>query len=161
MERYHETEAFKINIPMLKVDLIRTTDNGVQTVGKFYISGDQHFTCDTLERTYADNKRGISCIPAGKYHCAKKLATKNIPYEHITILNVPNRDGIAIHKGNLFTSSRGCILVGKGWGDINNDNNVDILNSSNTFASLMSFLPDEFILSITEAIKTKPHEKIV
>ena len=141
---------------MIQVQLIRTIDNGVETTGKLYITGDQHFACDTLERTYANNQRGISCIPAGKYICVKKDATEAIPYQHVSITNIPNRSGVAIHSGNHFFHSKGCILVGLMGKDINKDGQVDILQSRDTFIKLMNVLTDEFTLSITEAqIKTK------
>lgn len=137
----------------MNVELIRTIDNGVQTTGKWYVTDGAHFACDTLERTYADNKRGVSCIPPGKYHCAKVGASQAIPYEHISITAVPGRSGICIHKGNHYFHSRGCVLVGKGYSDINKDGEIDILNSKNTFDALMKIVPQNFILTITEAQK--------
>ena len=160
--RYQESEAFKVNIPMVIVELIRTTDNGVQTTGKIYVNGDNHFVSDTLERAYKDNRKGVSCIPEGKYRCEKKLATKNIPYEHVTIIDVPNRAGIAIHKGNFYTHSRGCILLGKGYKDINNDGELDVLHSKVMFDEFMKCVPDSFILTIRGAIqKPKRHEESI
>lgn len=144
---------------MIQVQLIRTIDNGVQTTGKLYVSGEQTFTCDTLERPYLNNQRGISCIPAGRYICIRKAATEAIPYTHITITNVPNRSGVAIHTGNLYTQSKGCILVGKGYADINKDGHTDVLQSRDTFTKLMNVLPEEFTLHISEAItRTKPKQ---
>lgn len=141
----------------LQIQLIRTKDNGVETVGKLYVSGDAIFTSDTLERTYDGNKRGISCIPGGKYLCKKKDGTEAIPYRHISIMGVSGREGICMHTGNLYTHSRGCILLGRGFSDINKDGQMDILNSKNTFAAFMATVPDEFMLNITEVtIKTKP-----
>lgn len=136
----------------IKVQLIRTTDNGVQTVGKLYVSGDQHYTCDTLERPFKNNEKGVSCIPSGRYICGKLAPTEAIPYPHIAVYNVPGRDGIRIHSGNLFSHSRGCILVGKGYADINKDGQKDVLSSKQTLIELMNVLPDEFTLHITEAI---------
>lgn len=141
----------------IKVQLMRTLDTGIETTGKLYVNGDLIFTCDTLERTYADNQRGISCIPAGRYICTKVPATEAIPYAHISVTNVPNRSGIKIHKGNLYTHSKGCILLGRGWGDINKDGQMDILNSKNTFDQFLREMPQDFTLHISEAItRTKP-----
>ncbi len=141
----------------LQVQLIRTLDNGIETIGKMYVSGDATFASDSLERTYDGNKKGVSCIPGGKYICKKVGATIAIPYPHIAITGVSGRDGICMHTGNLYTHSKGCILLGKGFGDINKDGQKDILNSKNTFSNFMSMIPDEFTLTITEVtIKTKP-----
>jgi len=136
---------------VIKCDIIRTIDNGVQTTGKLYITGDTVFACDTLERTYLNNQKKVSCIPAGKYFCMKVDASEAIPYPHLAILDVPNRDGICIHSGNLYTHSKGCIIVGDKFTDINNDGQQDILHSRKTLEKLMSLLPNEFLLTITEA----------
>lgn len=136
---------------MIEAALIRSTDNGIETIGKLYVTGGAVYACDTLERPYVHNQRGISCIPAGKYICKKVEASTHIPYPHISVTGVTGRDGICIHKGNLFSDSEGCILVGKGFGDINRDGQSDILNSKNTFDELMKLLPDQFVLTITEA----------
>ena len=136
----------------IKVQVIRSTDNGIQTVGKLYVSGDQHYTCDTLERPFKNNEKGVSCIPAGRYICVKRDATEAIPYQHVSITNVPGRSGVAIHSGNLYSHSKGCILVGKNYADINRDGQQDVLNSRKVFMELMNVLPDEFTLHITEAI---------
>ena len=144
----------------IKVQVIRTLDDGTQTTGNLFVSGDQTYTCSTLERPYLNNQRGISCIPAGRYICVKKDATEAIPYQHISITNVPNRSGVAIHTGNLYSQSKGCILVGKNYADINKDGHTDVLNSRNTFTQLMNVLPDEFSLQITEAI-TKSFPKTI
>ena len=135
---------------MIEVEIIRGKDNGIQTVGALYLWGDVSYACDTIERTYANNQRQISCIPAGKYICKKVVATEAIPYPHIWITNVSNRDGIKIHSGNLYSHSKGCVIVGKGFSDINKDGQQDILYSRDTLKELMSILPDEFNLTITE-----------
>ena len=136
----------------IKVQLIRTTDNGVQTIGKLYVSGDQHATFDTLERPFKNNERGVSCIPSGRYICSKLNPTEAIPYPHIAVHNVSGREGIRIHSGNLYSHSRGCILIGKGYADINKDGQSDVLQSKQSLIELMNVLPDEFTLHITEAI---------
>lgn len=139
----------------IDVRLIRSTDNGVQTTGKWYVSGEKHFACDTLERAYKNNERRVSCIPPGRHPCRKVGPTEKIPYPHFQVLDVPNRDGICGHAGNKYTDSLGCILFGMGFSDINKDGELDILNSRNTFDRLMAILPDEFMLTITEAQTVK------
>ena len=140
---------------MIECEIQRGLDNGIETDGKLYVIGDVKFSCDTLERTYDGNKRGISCIPAGKYLCKKVEGSEAIPYPHISITNVPNRDGICIHRGNLYSHSKGCILVGMGYADINKDGQKDILNSGKTLESLLQILPETFNLTVKEAnIKT-------
>lgn len=140
--------------------IIRSVDNDVQTTGKWYITGSVQFACDTLERTYKDNQRKVSCIPSGTFFYKKVLSSPAIPYPHLLILNVPGRDGICVHSGNLYTHSLGCILVGIGYSDINKDGQVDILRSKETLKKLLAFLPEEGTIKITEAQK-KPIKSII
>ena len=71
----------------------------------------------TLEREWKDNRRGISCIPAGNYKCKRVNSPKFGNTFEVT--NVPGRSHILFHKGNLDDDSHGCILVGEKFGNIN------------------------------------------
>ncbi len=106
------------------------------------------FTCVGLELPWKDNQRRISCIPVGVYDCIKVPATAAIPYEHISILGVPNRDGICIHKANYVSQLLGCVAVGEKHVDLNNDSESDVTNSDKTYKTLMALLPDKFKLEI-------------
>ena len=128
-----------------QVDVYRKKDNGVETIGSLTFG---EFHCDTLELPYKDNQKRISCIPAGKYLCKKVGVSGHIPYPHIAITNVPNRDGICIHKANYVSDLLGCIGVGDGLADINKDGQIDIIKSGLTFDKLMALLPNEFTLNI-------------
>ena len=135
----------------MELNLIRKSDNGIQTVGSLVLKNEQGvviFNCDTLELPWKENKKKISCIPKNSYDCIKREATKNIPYLHVLIMNIPNRDGVCIHKGNLYTQIQGCVLVGKGYGDINKDGQLDVLSSGVTFDKMMALLPNKFTLII-------------
>ena len=131
------------------MEIVRISDNGTQTLGRLTFDG---FSCDTLELPYKDNARRISCFPPGTYICKKVGATKAIPYPHISITNVPNRDGICIHKANYVSDLRGCIGVGNGLADLNKDGQLDIINSKKTFEAMMALLPSEFTLTVTDKI---------
>lgn len=141
----------------MEIEIHRRLDNGVETLGSLnVISNDATiFKCDTLELPYKDNQSKISCIPKGVYFCQKVGATKNIPYEHISVMEVPNRSGICIHTGNLYTQILGCVLVGCGYGDINKDGQKDILNSKLTYTKLMKILPLQFKLIIKWKTKSQ------
>lgn len=135
----------------MELNLIRKSDNGTQTLGSLILKNEQGvivFSCDTLELPWKDNKKKISCIPKNTYDCIKRESTNNIPYLHVLIMNIPNRDGVCIHKGNLYTQIQGCVLVGKGYGDINKDGQLDVLSSGVTFDKMMALLPDKFKLKI-------------
>jgi len=130
------------------LEIYRKKDNGIETIGALTFG---EFHCDTLELPYKDNQHRISCIPAGKYICKKVTATAHIPYEHISVTNVPNRDGICIHKANYVSDLLGCIGVGEGIIDLNKDGQLDIIKSKLTFDKLMALLPNSFSLAITDA----------
>lgn len=81
-------------------------------MGELFINGER--ICDTLELPWRDNKRSVSCIPAGEYKVRfrypRESATRN--YLHLLIKDVPNRNYILFHRGNSAKDSRGCVLVG-------------------------------------------------
>jgi len=135
---------------MISVIVTRNELSEIQTIGRLdVVNGDvELFSCMTLELAWNNNLRQISCIPYGEYNCEKKEATAAIPYQHVTVLNVRDRSGIAIHKANYASQLRGCIAVGDKHVDINKDGNLDVTNSSNTFKKLMDILPNNFKLTI-------------
>jgi len=135
---------------MISVLVTRNELSEIQTIGRLdVVNGDlELFSCMTLELAWNNNLRQISCIPYGEYNCEKKEATAAIPYQHVTVLNVRDRSGIAIHKANYASQLRGCIAVGDKHVDINKDGNLDVTNSSNTFKKLMDILPNNFKLTI-------------
>ncbi len=67
--------------------------------------------CLTLEKEWKDNKKDISCIPAGDYICIRVQSPKfGNTFE---IVNVPDRTNILFHKGNIEDDSEGCVIVGE------------------------------------------------
>ena len=81
------------------------------TIGKLYIDG-QYF-CDTLEDTVREKKiAGKTAIPEGTYQVIVNRSPKfkrDLPL----LLDVPNFEGIRIHRGNTVKDTSGCILVGE------------------------------------------------
>lgn len=92
------------------------------TIGNLYING--KFFCNTLEDPNRDlNKNGKfdngeqkiygdTCIPYGTYEVIVNYSPK-FKRELPRLLNVPNFEGILIHRGNTAKDSAGCILVGE------------------------------------------------
>ena len=98
--------------------LIRDDFSDKSTLGKLYFDGD--FYGHTLELAWNHNIKRVSCIPKGVYE-VKKRSTKSskYKYEHLHILNVPDRKMILMHIGNYANSlnleksdTNGCILLG-------------------------------------------------
>lgn len=104
--------------------------------------------CLTLERPWANNEVGRSCIPAGIYVCRRIQSPKFGNTFEVT--NVPDRTAILFHKGNLMDDSHGCIILGEQYEPLNGKNAV--LSSGKAFDEFMSRLKgiDEFQLKIEE-----------
>jgi len=106
-------KAKSIMIEKHKANLLLIRDNFTDkaTIGKLYLNGE--FYGHTLELAWNDNKKNISCIPKGVYEVAKRHTEKRkYKYEHLHILDVPNRGYILMHIGNYPKNSKGCILLG-------------------------------------------------
>ena len=99
---------------MINLLLIRNTFSKKSTVGELFLNGER--ICDTLENSWQDNQRNISCIPEGVYKVRLRLARESASrdYLHLLVQEVPNRDWILFHRGNTAKDTSGCILVGLG-----------------------------------------------
>jgi hypothetical protein len=128
-----------------------TTDTK-QTIGNGFLLSDADnfikYEFRTLELSWKDNKRSISCIPCGDYTVIKRKSKKY--GNHFHILDVPDRSYILIHNGNYNYQTKGCVLVGDDLSYLNSDNDIDVVNSKKTLKKLYSLLPDKFDLSIVE-----------
>lgn len=128
-----------------------TTDTK-QTIGNGFLLSDIDnfikYEFRTLELSWKDNQKSISCIPCGDYKVIKRTSKKY--KNHFHILDVPNRDYILIHNGNYNYQTKGCVLVGRDLKYLNKDNEIDVIDSVKTLKKLYSMLPDKFDLSIVE-----------
>ena len=100
--------------------------------------------------TGQSNMPSTNCIPEGTYKVTKIWSpTKGQCFQ---VHNVLGRTAILIHKGNYATGKKvdteGCILVGSKFEDINNDGNLDVVESTVTLTQLLQILPNEFKLII-------------
>jgi hypothetical protein len=100
----------------------------------------------TLELPDKNNAKRVSCIPKGVYEV--KLRHSEKYGQHFHIQDVPDRDYILIHNGNFYTQIQGCILVGLGLADINNDGLKDVTSSKDAMRKLLSTYPLGFNLVI-------------
>ena len=99
---------------MINLLLIRDTFSKKSTIGELFINGER--ICDTLENSWQDNQRNISCIPEGIYPVRLRLPRESATrdYMHLLVKDVKDRDYILFHIGNTAKDTSGCILVGLG-----------------------------------------------
>lgn len=122
------------------VVITRKKDTGKQTLGKLVATNNgATFTCDTLELSWKNNEKNISCIPTGTYEVKHTFSPRFMKYTY-EIQKVPNRSGIRVHVANYYTQLNGCIALGVTPKDINKDGQLDVLNSRNTIKSFEQFM---------------------
>ena len=125
------------------IRLARVTQGENETFG--VLLKDDKPLCVTIEDPWKDNQVGISCIPAGTYSVSPHNGRK---YRNVWILtNVANRSAILIHAGNTTDDTRGCILVGQYFGEL--DDKPAVLNSRKVLNWLRKTLPEHFDLKVT------------
>lgn len=122
------------------LDLFRNKSKADSTRGKLEINSNDF--CDTLE----DEKRSVKVagetrIPSGRYQIKKRevlsglTKTYRSKHEwfdyHLQLLDVPNFNYVYIHIGNYDDDTDGCILLGRGFTDY--DDESAIWNSRKVF----------------------------
>lgn len=81
---------------------------------------DDHRLCYTIELPWRNNRRGLSCIPEGKYSLEVRWSPRLS--DHLMLEKVPRRALILIHPANdALSQLKGCIapvsqLTGPGQG---------------------------------------------
>lgn len=135
----------------MKLELYRHTKTvrKDQTLGTMLLISNYEqilWSCKSLELPWRENKRQLSCIPAGSYKISKWNSPKHGAC--IKIHNVEGRTNILIHAGNYKRQTLGCILVGERFKDLDGDRITDITNSRKTLTELMDLLPSESDLTI-------------
>ena len=125
LESMQPTQSNLINLL-----LIRDTFSEKSTLGELFLNGER--MCDTLENPWLDNQRNISCIPEGEYDVRIRLPRESATrdYMHLLVKDVPDRDYILFHIGNVPKNTRGCVLVGLG-------SQQDVVNNSRLAMDLL------------------------
>ena len=123
----------KIDYPM--VDLLRMNeDDQYGTFGALRVQGKPF--CVTLEPQDLLNEPFKSSIPAQQYWCKRHISPKY--GETFMVTNVPDRDLVLFHPGNLVEDTLGCIVMAQYWGKLEGDRAVR--NSGNTFKAFMEIM---------------------
>lgn len=123
---------------MYRAVLARLDQGMEQTLGRFTLFKglDRVFDCVTLELPWEENYTNISCVPIGVYKVSPRYSEKY--KNHYILEDVPNRRYILIHHGNFNSDTRGCILLGSSFAQINGDAFLDITASRRTISELLS-----------------------
>jgi hypothetical protein len=100
----------------------------------------------TLERAWRDNAPFSSCIPTGTYQCVRHRSPRF--GETFLVTDVPGRDNILFHKGNIDDDTAGCILVGEAFNFVKGEDGIT--SSEAGFAEFMRLMSnmDTFTLVI-------------
>jgi len=142
----------------MKIELIRVAHTEDGTFGVLKADGIPFAV--TVERKWAENQRGLSCIPSGVYHAVR--CRDSAEYGHtdspkfgdtFVIEDVTGRSNILIHKGNIDDDTHGCVIIGEEFGLLNGK--PAVLSSSKGFANLKALTIDrninEFELTVRSA----------
>lgn len=134
----------------MELQLLRNKSKADSTRGVLYVN-DEKF-CDTLE----DEKRSIKVkgetrIPAGCYQVKFREVDSGLTLKyresypwftyHLQLQDVPDFNYVYIHIGNYDDDTDGCILVGDGFTDYEDES--AIWNSKKTFKELYEIISDE------------------
>lgn len=122
----------------MNIELIRAMCGAVCTIGKLYVDGvDTCYTLEDVVRPDGEKVYGETAIPAGRYRVVVTFSNRFQRYLPL-LLDVPNFEGIRIHKGNTAANTEGCILVGmERHGDT-------IVRSKDAFDPLFADIRDAF-----------------
>lgn len=102
----------------------------------------------TLELPWRDNERNESCIPTGKYEVVKHMSPKF--GQCFWLQGTAPRTQILIHAGNYHGDTSGCILVGSGYIDLDNDGYNDLIKSKDTLEKMLFQLGRKFTLEVID-----------
>ena len=118
----------------------------IQTLGRLVLFDGNKVRLQilTLELPDNGNQKNVSCIPEGKYEVHRIYSPRFGKCFHIQdVQDVPGRSEILIHKGNYNKDTHGCILVGMGHADINEDGVMDVIESTHAMERLQSVITED------------------
>ena len=128
---------------MCSIKIYRLEKKHGCTIGTLTL--DDAILCHTLELPWADNRRDVSCIPAGTYDGRRVQSPRFGPT--IQICDVPGRSHILFHAGNTVSDTQGCILTGRRVGWLHGRRAV--LDSRSSFLELLRELDGRDVISVS------------
>lgn len=125
-------------------ELIRLEENyAYGTFGVLRL--DKEVFAVTLEPRDEQNAPGISSIPAQQYWC-ERYSSMRYP-DTFLVRDVPGRELILFHAGNVVEDTAGCILLAECFGKLRG--NRGILNSGVTFDRFLNRLDGVEVFHLT------------
>jgi len=118
-------------------------------LGRLWFEGEAVYT---LELPWKNNKKDISCVPAGIYNVELTYSTK-FKKKLWMLKDVPNRTGIRIHNANFVRELKGCIAPGLNKQDIDGDGIIDVVNSKKALSLMRDLMDNKFKLEIIWNLK--------
>lgn len=103
-----------------RVEMVRLEQGDQGTFGVLRLDG--KVFCVTLEPPDNGNMENVSCIPEGVYTCRRVESPAFGNTFEIT--DVPGRSHILFHAGNVSNDTRGCVLLGRQFGQLGSDRAV-------------------------------------
>lgn len=128
---------------MRAVLLRLVNDRNVQTLGRLYFfeGAEELLGAALLELPDRGNAFQVSRINAGRYKVVRRWSERYGWHLHIT--DVEGRTLILIHAGNYYTDTKGCLLPGTSFTDINQDGYLDTRLSRRTLNRILELTKGE------------------
>lgn len=120
-----------------------------ETLGSIY-SPNGELVAKSMELPWKNNDHNVSCIPEGIYTVRKNAPKPTRDYGYFRFDNVPNRNGILMHKITYVKDLKGCIGIGSRFEDLNKDGVPDMVESGKKLQWMYENLPEVFELEITK-----------
>jgi len=131
--------------------LTLTRNNFNEQFGTFGYLESSGFRWLTIERTWLNNQRNISCIPTGIYKIEPCHYYRG-GYDAYEIMDVPDRDNIKFHKASVLDDVLGCCGLGYEYGWYKGK--WAIIKNTEAFESFMTFMNNES--GVIEIVNYKP-----
>lgn len=102
---------------------LRTLEQNAYATYSQLVDQEEKQLCVTLENPWVDlnhdgiSDRNVSCIPGGTYVCRRRYSEAH-GCEVFEVTGVPGRDNVEMHIGCLPRDTKGCVLLGSQFGEV-------------------------------------------
>ncbi|WP_172918272.1 DUF5675 family protein [Capnocytophaga canis] len=135
---------------MKRIILTRKVQNLNHTLSTLHVEDEQGnilFSCVALERGWQNNKRNVSCVPAGVYRCVFEFSPK-FNRKLWELKGVPNRSECKFHPANYWHQLEGCIALGYAYKPNAFDDYGTLMHSSNAINDFHRILKNDLVCNL-------------